>query len=293
MLITITHSLAVHVPYSPHAILHTARSLAVHVPYSPHAILHTARSLAVHVPYSPHAILHTARSLAVHVPYSPHAILHTARSLAVHVPYSPHAILHTARSLAVHVPYSPHAILHTTRSLAVHVPYSPHAILHTARSLAVHVPYSPHAILHTARSLAVHMPYKPAREAMESCSTCPDWEQRPRCAECLSVRCCLRMMLPSLLTQRKLSREWLTASLKPAKDFGLTISLKKTSIIHIDNYNLEVVSAFTYLGLTMSSNLSLEPELSRRIGKASSVMSRLSKRVWENKKLTLNTKMKV
>ena len=64
-------------------------------------------------------------------------------------------------------------------------------------------------------------------------------------------------------------------------------------IIHIDNCNLEVVSEFTYLGSTMSSNLSLEPELSRRIGKASAVMSRLSKRVWENKKLILNTKMKV
>ena len=88
-----------------------------------------------------------------------------------------------------------------------------------------------------------------------------------------------------------------------SKDFGLTISLKKTNImaqdtaiaptIHIDNYNLEVVSEFTYLGSTMSSNLSLEPELSRRIGKASAVMSRLSKHVWENKKLTLSTKMKV
>ena len=72
-----------------------------------------------------------------------------------------------------------------------------------------------------------------------------------------------------------------------SNDFCLTISLKKTNImaqdtaiapiIHIDNYNLEVVSEFTYLGSTMSSNLSLEPELSRRIGKASPVMSRLSR----------------
>ena len=85
-----------------------------------------------------------------------------------------------------------------------------------------------------------------------------------------------------------------------SKDFGLIISLKKTNImaqdtpiapiVHIDNNNLEVVSEFTYLGSTMSSNLSLEPELSRRIGKASAVMSRMSKRVWENNKLTLNTK---
>ena len=88
-----------------------------------------------------------------------------------------------------------------------------------------------------------------------------------------------------------------------SKDFRLTISLRKTNImaqdtaiipiIHIDNYNLEVVSEFTYLVSTMSSNLSLEPELSRRIVKASAVMSRLSERVGENKKLTLNTKMKV
>ena len=87
------------------------------------------------------------------------------------------------------------------------------------------------------------------------------------------------------------------------KDFGLTISLMKTNImaqdtaivptIHIDNYNLELVSEFTYLGSAMSGNLSLEPKLSRRIGKASAVTSQLSKHVWENKKLTLNTNMKV
>ena len=48
-----------------------------------------------------------------------------------------------------------------------------------------------------------------------------------------------------------------------SNDFSLTIILKKTNIlaqdtaiaptIHIDNYNLEVVSEFTYLGSTMSS----------------------------------------
>ena len=93
-----------------------------------------------------------------------------------------------------------------------------------------------------------------------------------------------------------------TASIKPA-DFSLTISRKKTNLmaqdtgivpnIHIDNYGLEVVSEFTYLGSIMSSNLSLETELNRRIGIASAVMSRLSKLVWEKKKLTLTTKMKV
>ncbi len=82
------------------------------------------------------------------------------------------------------------------------------------------------------------------------------------------------------------------------KDFGLTISLKKTNIMiqdadiapnmHIDNYSLGAVNEFTYLGSTMCSKLSLKPELNRRIGKASTAMSRLSKRVWENKKLTIH-----
>ena len=52
------------------------------------------------------------------------------------------------------------------------------------------------------------------------------------------------------------------------KDFGLTISLKKTNllgqdvdtppVITFDNYILEVVHQFTYLGSTISNNLSLD-----------------------------------
>lgn len=87
------------------------------------------------------------------------------------------------------------------------------------------------------------------------------------------------------------------------KGFGLTISLKKTEImgqdvseaptININDYTLKVVEEFTYLGSTVSQNSSLEPELNKRIGKASAVMSKLSKRVWENNKLTTETKMAV
>ena len=87
------------------------------------------------------------------------------------------------------------------------------------------------------------------------------------------------------------------------KEFGLTISLKKTNVmgqdvrevpnISIDDYTLEVVGDFTYLGSTISSNLSLEVEINKRIGKASVSMSRLSTRVWENTKLTTNTKIAV
>ena len=87
------------------------------------------------------------------------------------------------------------------------------------------------------------------------------------------------------------------------KEFDLTISLKKTNImgqdvsstpnISIDNYTPKVVEDFTYLGSTISSNLSLESELSKRIGKTASAMARFSDKLWENPSLTTNTKMRV
>lgn len=86
-------------------------------------------------------------------------------------------------------------------------------------------------------------------------------------------------------------------------EFGLTISLKKTEVmsqdvstapsISIGDHTLEVVNKFTYLGSTISNNLSLDPELNCRIGKATTAMARLTKRVWENDMLTVKTKMKV
>ena len=86
-------------------------------------------------------------------------------------------------------------------------------------------------------------------------------------------------------------------------DFGLTISVKKTEVmgqnvsippvIKIDNKALEVTDHFTYLGSTISSNLSLDHELDRRIAKAAGVMSKLSNRVWNNNRLTLKTKIRV
>ena len=87
------------------------------------------------------------------------------------------------------------------------------------------------------------------------------------------------------------------------KEFGLTISLKKTEVmgqdvsevphITIEDHTLGVTDTFTYLGSKISSNLSLDAELNARIGKAATTMSRLTKRVWENKKLTIKTKVKV
>ena len=56
---------------------------------------------------------------------------------------------------------------------------------------------------------------------------------------------------------------------------------------------MEVMEDFTYLGSTISSNLSLDTELNTRIGKAATAMARLTKRVWSNTMLTTNTKMRV
>ena len=85
------------------------------------------------------------------------------------------------------------------------------------------------------------------------------------------------------------------------KDFGLTISLKKTNVlgqdtealpvITIDNYELDAVCQFTYLGSTITDNLSLDTEIDKRIGKAASTLARLTARVRIHPKLSVKTKM--
>ena len=86
-------------------------------------------------------------------------------------------------------------------------------------------------------------------------------------------------------------------------DFGLRISLKKTEImsqgdtqdpiISIGEHRLETVTSFTYLGRTVTSNLNLNTEINKRIGKAAGVMRKLRSRVWENSKLEVKTKIAV
>ena len=87
------------------------------------------------------------------------------------------------------------------------------------------------------------------------------------------------------------------------RDFGLTISLNKTKVltqnvddrpsITISNYELDVVTEFVYLGSNISDKLAADAEINRRIGQAATTYSRLTKRVWENKKLTDHTKAQV
>ena len=87
------------------------------------------------------------------------------------------------------------------------------------------------------------------------------------------------------------------------REFGLTIRLKKTTIlgqdicsapnVHIDDYTLEVVEEFVYLRSTISSNISLDTELDKRIGKTATAMARLTKWVCDNAMLTTKTTMDV
>ena len=62
--------------------------------------------------------------------------------------------------------------------------------------------------------------------------------------------------------------------------------------ISINNEVLGVTNHFTYLWSTVTSNLSLDTEIDKQIAKAAAVLSKLSKRVWKNNQLTLNTKLK-
>ena len=70
------------------------------------------------------------------------------------------------------------------------------------------------------------------------------------------------------------------------RDFGLTIRLNKTNVlgqdtetppaITINDYKLVAVHQFTYLGSTITDNLSLDVEIDKRIGKAATTPARLT-----------------
>ena len=88
------------------------------------------------------------------------------------------------------------------------------------------------------------------------------------------------------------------------KAFSLTISVKKTVVLHqgspapdtpitLDGNPLEMVQKFCYLGSTVSSTLSLDDEINSRIGKAASTFGKLSERAWNNKYLKAATKIKI
>ena len=87
--------------------------------------------------------------------------------------------------------------------------------------------------------------------------------------------------------------------------FSLIISVKKTVVLSqsqdvhstatilLNNNPLEPVNKFCYLGSTVTSSLSLDEEISTRIGKAATTFGKLMKRAWNNKMLTTKTKMRL
>ena len=92
-----------------------------------------------------------------------------------------------------------------------------------------------------------------------------------------------------------------------ARRFGLTISIKKTEtlyqsarsttyvppVIHMNNQQLKAVDNFGYLGSITSRNGSLDLEVTSRIAKATAAFGRLTKRLWKNRNVRLDTKIAV
>ena len=89
--------------------------------------------------------------------------------------------------------------------------------------------------------------------------------------------------------------------------FGLTISIKKTEVLHqsspaqrlpspsinINGSELKNVDQFKYLGSIMSSDGTLSKEIESRISKASQSLGRLRSWVMDNRTIKLSTKLKV
>ena len=63
--------------------------------------------------------------------------------------------------------------------------------------------------------------------------------------------------------------------------------------ISIHDYKHEAVHEFPYLGSTFTDSLSFETEINRCIEKAATTLSRMTKRVWTNSKLTEHTQIHV
>ena len=90
-------------------------------------------------------------------------------------------------------------------------------------------------------------------------------------------------------------------------NFGLTISIKKTEVMHqpapgsafvepsitVDGQRLNNVDRFTYLGSTLSQAVHIDDEINTRIAKASATFGRLRPIVWDRRGIKLTTKLKV
>jgi len=84
--------------------------------------------------------------------------------------------------------------------------------------------------------------------------------------------------------------------------FGQTVSVKKTVAfstnappphITINETPIKTVEEFRYLGSTASSSGSLNREVDTRIGQAANLFGKLKCRAWDNKYLTIHTKVRI
>ena len=92
-----------------------------------------------------------------------------------------------------------------------------------------------------------------------------------------------------------------------ARRFGLTISIKKTEVLYqpargniyvppaifIEGKQLKAVELFKYLGSIVSSDASADAEITARIAKATTASGRLTKRLWSNRNIRMDTKISV
>jgi hypothetical protein len=92
-----------------------------------------------------------------------------------------------------------------------------------------------------------------------------------------------------------------------ARRFGLTISIKKTEVLYqpargnayippaifIEGKQLKAVELFKYLGSIVSKDASADAEIAARIAKATAAFGRLSKRLWKNRNIRVDTKISV
>ena len=90
-------------------------------------------------------------------------------------------------------------------------------------------------------------------------------------------------------------------------NIDLTISIKKTEVLHqptpgkpyvepnitVNGQRLSAVNRFTYLGSTLSQNVTIDDEVNVRIARASATFGRLHANVWNRRGISLQTKLKV
>ena len=115
------------------------------------------------------------------------------------------------------------------------------------------------------------------------------------------------MIVPLWHTWKTICRPLLTVFAEASRHFRLTISLAKTEAlvqaalntirpqpnITIDGVQLKCVESFKYLVSTISSDGSLDSEISSRIHKASQAHGRWKVKVLQQKGIRLSTKLKV